>query len=733
MKKFFIGLWFSLPIQLFLLHFRRNQVFLVFWYILFATLAGHFMKNFGADSLFLAPEYFNSTNTLSMAFVGAAVGVFIMSWNIATFILHSKYVKFLATTAQPFLKFCINNAIIPIIFLVFYVYKSAGYSLSYQLLSVTEVVLLQVAFFAGFLLIVLISFLYFFGADKTIYYTISGNITSANDQYKQLAASKTLPKEKKEMRVDWFLSARLHLRKPRDVRHYSQDFLDSIFNRHNISAVLAIILAFIFLIVIGYISDAKLFQIPAAASITILFSVFIGLIGALSSLFRTWSIPIVLVLYAMINYFYEKEIIDPRNKAYGIDYEHKDERPVYSKETIEALAADSLINEDKQAYIKILNNWKKKQENDKPVAYIINVSGGGLRSAAFTMQTLLKLDSITNGNLFKHTLFINGSSGGLLGAAYYRSLYQQKQEQHIAIDAVAAVNNISKDLLNPIFSSMVTRDIVGPIQKFVLGPYQYAKDRGFAFEEKLNENTGGLLNRSVRDDSVAESKAAVPLIFYSSVISRDARKMIIASHPARFLMKSNSSHTVDAVDFNSFFYKQNASNIKVLSALRMNATFPYVLPNVWLPTKPIIDVMDAGLRDNFGMETTFRFLETFKDWFKENTLKVILIQIRDRSEDDWQKPYENSSFIGSFAKPAFMLQYNWFKIQDYYQQDEQTYFQNSFNGLFEKLCFQYIPTEKDANASLNFHLTASEKKSIGDAVNSEINEKVFGKFKSMVK
>ncbi|MFX6808040.1 hypothetical protein ABTH26_20245, partial [Acinetobacter baumannii] len=82
-------------------------------------------------------------------------------------------------------------------------------------------------------------------------------------------------------------------------------------------------------------------------------------------------------------------------------------------------------------------------------------------------------------------------------------------------------------------------------------------------------------------------------------------------------------------------------NIKVLSALRMNATFPYVLPNVWLPTKPIIDVMDAGLRDNFGLETTFRFLETFKDWFKQNTSKVVLIQIRDRSEDDWQRPYEN--------------------------------------------------------------------------------------------
>ncbi|MFX9089375.1 hypothetical protein ABTN55_19645, partial [Acinetobacter baumannii] len=92
--------------------------------------------------------------------------------------------------------------------------------------------------------------------------------------------------------------------------------------------------------------------------------------------------------------------------------------------------------------------------------------------------------------------------GGLLGAAYYRVLHQQKTNTTKNIDVNEAVNNISKDLLNPIFSSMVTRDIVGPIQKFVFGPYQYAKDRGFAFEEKLNENTEGLLNKSVREDSL---------------------------------------------------------------------------------------------------------------------------------------------------------------------------------------------------------------------------------------
>jgi hypothetical protein len=124
MKKYLLGIWHSLPVQLFLLHFRRYQVFLIAWYILVATVSGAFMFTFGANSLFLAPEYFGEVTPLSTGIVGFAIGIFIMSWNITTFILHSKNVKFLATTAQPFLKYCINNAVIPVAFLVFYFVKA---------------------------------------------------------------------------------------------------------------------------------------------------------------------------------------------------------------------------------------------------------------------------------------------------------------------------------------------------------------------------------------------------------------------------------------------------------------------------------------------------------------------------------------------------------------------------------------------------------------------------------
>ena len=445
MKKYLIGIWFSMPIQLFIVHFRRYQVLLFFWYLLFATVAGDFMKTFGADSLFLAPEYFGDVSAISTAIVGFATGVFIMSWNITTFILHNKSIRFLATNAQPFLKYCINNSIIPIVFLIYYLVFAIQYASSQELFSTSEIILLAAGYTGGLVLSLSIAFIYFFSADKTIYYTLEKTIKYAHQEYTKTSTTRILPKEKIEMRIDWFFSAGFSIRKPRDIRHYSSDFLDAVFNRHNVAAVLAIMLAFVFLIFIGYSSDTRLFQLPAAASITLFFSILIAVAGALSIFLKSWSIPLLVVVYMFANILYQKEIIDPRNKAYGLDYLSKTDRPIYSKETIKLMANDAAIAYDKQAYISILNKWKSRQTSNNPILYIINTSGGGTRSAAFTMNTLQRLDQQMNGKLMQQTVLINGASGGMLGAAYFRELYLQKiNGANIQLDDKKYIDKIKK-------------------------------------------------------------------------------------------------------------------------------------------------------------------------------------------------------------------------------------------------------------------------------------------------
>jgi hypothetical protein len=402
------------------------------------------------------------------------------------------------------------------------------------------------------------------------------------------------------------------------------------------------------------------------------------------------------------------------------------------------MANDSLIQKDKQAYLTILNNWKSRQSSPKPVLYIINTSGGGLRSAAFTMNTLQQLNKQLNGQLMQQTILISGASGGMLGAAYFRELqYQQLKGAKINLQDKQYITNITKDLLSPIFSSFLTRDLLSPAQKFNYNGFAYIKDRGYAFEQKLNENTASVLDKPISAYEEAEQKGLLPAIFFNSVITRDGRKMILATRPVRFLMKpiSNNqqieSFDPDAIDFHTLFKKQNSQGISLLTALRMNATFPYVLPNVWLPSNPIVDVMDAGLRDNFGQESSLRFIEVFKDWLKENTSKVIVIQIRDRSMSDWDKPLESNSLIGFLTKPFLILQNNWYKMQDYAQHDQLDYLSKTYGPNFYRIPFQYVPASKDAAASLSFHLTAAEKRDIANALSNPINQASFQRLKQI--
>ena len=246
MKKLLNNIFYSFPVQLFILHFRKHQVLLVFWYLLASTINSGFMKTFGADALFFAPEYLGSVNAFGAAIVGMALGVFIMSWNITTFILHSKRCKFLATTSKPFLKYCTNNAVLPLLFIIFYFVRLVPFNESKELMGAETIAIIIGGILGGFILLMAISFAYFFGAEKTILRTVAP-IVGNPKQFKEEFNPAVHPQQEGfGMKVGYYFSAGFRLRKARNVSHYSQDFLDMIFKRHHIAAIISIMMAFVF-------------------------------------------------------------------------------------------------------------------------------------------------------------------------------------------------------------------------------------------------------------------------------------------------------------------------------------------------------------------------------------------------------------------------------------------------------------------------------------------------------
>ena len=726
------GIFYSLPVQLVFLHFRKYQVLLVFWYILFSVVNGGLMKTFGAHALFLAPEYLGNVNSISAAIMGIAIGVFIMCWNVTTFILFSRHFSFLAATQYPFLKYCINNSVIPLTFLIFYLIKAYQFAHYVELIPNVEIIFLTIGFLAGLLLILAISFLYFFRADKTILRKLQPAFKNARSYIAHLQPDHA-SNASSLIRTEWFLDSFFSFRHCRDVSHYSAELMEKIFKRHHMAAVISILIAVAFLIFIGFFLENRLFQIPAGASLTLFFGVLIGVSGSIAYFLQSWSIPFLVLFIVVLNFLYQIDWIDPRNKAYGLSYDNKTKWPTYDRLSVENSSSNINAEKDKQNMVAILNKWKQKQTEQKPLMVVMTTSGGGNRSATFTMNVLQHLDSLSKGQIFHKTFLITGASGGMIGATYFRELYREKVHgKKMNLYDEKYVDNIADDLLNPTFSSFIARDVLAPAQHFYVGPYRYIKDRAYSFEEKLNDNTDGILDKRLKDYVHDEANASIPLMIYHSMVNRDARKILICTQPVRFMAQPPLDSTQkaaepDAIDFVSFFSKQDPYNLRMLTALRMNATFPFVLPSVWLPTQPVIDVMDGGLRDNYGIENSLRFLSAMSDWIKDNTSGVLVIQIRDRQSGGWDDPYELEGFADHTIKPMMLLQHNWSKMMEYFQNDMYTYYATSSGFPIHKVIFQYSSDKAENKAALNFHLTKREKYDIGHSLQSKANTASFKK------
>jgi hypothetical protein len=190
---------------------------------------------------------------------------------------------------------------------------------------------------------------------------------------------------------------------------------------------------------------------------------------------------------------------------------------------------------------------------------------------------------------------------------------------------------------------------------------------------------------------------------------------------------------VDGVDFMRMFGKQGADSLLISSAVRMNATYPYILPFVTLPTKPIIKVMDAGLRDNFGLSTSAKFLYAFKDWINANTSGVVIFQVRQYKREREIEGYERETILSSLFSPISNVYSNITSVQDY----EQTYLLNAVSealeGKVELITVEYNPQKKEEEASLSFHLTHKEKLDIIRTLNDPQVQAGLAKLKELLR
>ena len=730
MKNAVKSIYYFLPVQLLLLHFRKYQLLLSFWLILLLTITGNFASHFGASSLFLAPEYLGKINFMSMFLLGSGMCVFIMTWHITTFIIHSKRMPYMGATRHAFVVYCFNNSIIPIAFLVFYSVVSIRFQVYNEHAPLGTILLLQLGFYLGIFTLVLISFTYFFRVSRDFFKTLLTTIAKPS-RIRSIIPYDSLDYEIDIIPAQSFITGRLKIAKSEDIEPYHPRVINTVLRRHHRNVIFATFIAYITLLIMGIFMEQPLLRVPAGAGFTLLFSIFMGLVGAFKYFLKSWEalgwISFMLILSLMVKY----KIFDLRSIAYGLNYHTAiSEYPQYNYNNLHKIFSKDRFMADRTREEIRLDKWKAaSKQDDSSTLVVITTSGGGSRSAYWTFHALQYLDSVSKGQLFKHTVLITGASGGMMGATYWRSIHDAYQQGTIKNPyAPQYLDNVGKDLLNAIIFSLASVDLISPFNRISTAGYTYTRDRGYAMEQELIRNTDSMLNKSMGYFKPREASGQIPQLLINGTIINDGRKLIMSNQPVGYLTQpeyslNDAEPPIDAVDFATFFANQDPYNLRITSAIRMNATFPFVLPVVRMPSVPAMNIMDAGLRDNYGAEIASRYIYVMRDWLEHHTGKTIFIEIRDNREYDVAESTPETSLGNMVVDPIFVIQNKWESFQSYkhsFIKDIEPYF---LKGKLHYLTLSYVPKETNKTAALNFHLTLKEKEDLFQSIYNRDNQK----------
>jgi hypothetical protein len=181
----------------------------------------------------------------------------------------------------------------------------------------------------------------------------------------------------------------------------------------------------------------------------------------------------------------------------------------------------------------------------------------------------------------------------------------------------------------------------------------------------------------------------------------------------------------DGIEYTRFMEANNPYNTRFSSILRMNATFPYIMPAISLPTDPAIEVMDAGIRDNYGVQNAVRFIYEFREWIEENTSGIVFLQIRDTNKKSKLQNSNLTTLLNKITSPVRNMSGNFILMQDYIQDDYLRYLEAIVECPLDYVQFQ-LP-QMDDKIALSWHLTEKEKYFLKNAVYTPENKQALEK------
>lgn len=734
-------------VQLTFHHFKRNLALLAVWVIVISSFSGGLGKVYGIHYLFLDPEYLGKVNFWSFFIVGVAFGNLVMAWHITAYILDGHRFRFIGALHRPFTQFSINNSLIPLLTLILYIVLLTRFQIENGLAGAFNIFLHIMGLILGIVAMHLLMILYFRFTNKDIFVLLAGKVDKK--LRKNVLSRDRMMKKVRENKADRYnvsnyLDLSLKVKKTSSIVNYgSKSAILKVFDQNHFNSVVVELFIIILILLLGFFMDAEFLQIPAAASALLTLAIAVMLVGAISYWFKDWGLAFALAIFILVNAGVKTGLGKGINEAAGLNYDTT--LTVYSNENLKAVHSIEDYKHDRVHMIETMENWKAKQPDaPKQKMVFLCVSGGGQRAALWTVNALINADSALNASLMDQIFLITGASGGAIGAAYYREMFRRDSKIALSGNRNDILANMGKDNLNPVIFGLLVNDLFLKIRTHTYSGHTYSIDRGVVFEKNLNKNLGSIFDQQLKDYRSIEESAEIPTLILSPTIANDGRKLYISSQPVSYMGISSEvlegkDSKIRGVDFQSMFHTSNPENLSFLTALRMSASFPYITPNISLPSKPRVEIMDAGISDNFGISDAVQFIHVFKEWITANTDGIVLLIVRDTQPDAPVRKRPDPSIIDRLTYPIASVYNNLTKMQDINNNARIEQMKLWFDGEMDIVEIVYDSdqergrTTEVERASLSWHLTTREKQHIISNINKERNVKAIQKLQKALK
>jgi predicted acylesterase/phospholipase RssA len=264
----------------------------------------------------------------------------------------------------------------------------------------------------------------------------------------------------------------------------------------------------------------------------------------------------------------------------------------------------------------------------------VATAGGGIQAAAWTVQVLTGLEDACQHRVpacdFRNSVAVISSvSGGSLGSMIYAGSYSKEA---IAMSPKELVRNSEASALDEVAWGWMNPDVAR-----TLTPWLWNRDidRGWALEQKwarvngLKDSTAGT-GDTLLTAWAEEAHRKMPALIFNAMVVESGRPVVLST--TNFARKGNGRGLLNFYDLEPD--KPGSWDVRVNTAVRLSASFPYVAPasrpNAKSPMASDYHFVDGGYYDNYGINSLIEWIE---DGLRDPELRkrfpdILILEIR---------------------------------------------------------------------------------------------------------